>query len=114
MNARLPVLLGLCLALLTPYSFAAEKKDAKKEKHDPARKLGRGLANVLFGAVEVPNQYTKSVAEHGGAAGVTHGVPKGVARWLGRTVVGVVEVVTFPVPSKPAIKPEWPNEDFEP
>jgi putative exosortase-associated protein (TIGR04073 family) len=82
------------------------------------RKLGRGLANVFFGFVEVPNQYTKAVSEHGGAAGITYGAPKGIARWITREFVGVYEVVTFPIPFprgyRPIVRPEWPNEDFEP
>lgn len=82
------------------------------------RKLGRGAANVLFGVVEVPNQYTKANAEHGGSAGFTYGIPKGIARWFGRELVGIYEIVTFPIPAprgyKPIMKPEFPNEDYEP
>ena len=43
---------------------------------------------------------------------------KGFVRWIGREFVGAFEVVTFlvPVPSgyKPIMKPEFPNEDYEP
>ena len=39
-------------------------------------------------------------------------------RWIGRELVGVYEIVTFPLPLprgyKPIMKPEWPNEDYEP
>ena len=82
------------------------------------RKLGRGIANVLFGIVEVPNQITQTTSERGGAAGSTFGVGKGLMRWIGRELVGVYEIVTFPLPLprgyKPIMKPEWPNEDYEP
>ena len=82
------------------------------------RKLGRGLSNVLFGIVELPNQYTKAIDANGGAAGVTYGLPKGVFRWIGREFVGVYEIVTFPIPVprgyKPVMEPEWPGEDYEP
>lgn len=92
--------------------------DQPPSGHNPLRKLGRGAANLLFGVVEVPNQYTKAVAEHGGASGVTYGIPKGIARWFGRELVGVYEIVTFPIPFprgyKPVMKPEFPNEDYEP
>jgi putative exosortase-associated protein (TIGR04073 family) len=98
---------------------------AAKGQYQPAapnqnalRKLGRGLSNVLFGIVEVPNQYTRAVNDNGGGAGLTYGLPRGILCWLGREVVGVYEVVTFPLPLpkgyKPIIKPEWPNEDYEP
>jgi len=82
------------------------------------RKLCRGFANVLFGIVEVPNQVTRTTAAHGGGAGVTYGVGKGLARWIGREVTGVYDVVTFPIPFprgyKPIMKPEFPADDYEP
>ena len=112
-------LLGLLLvsALLLPLGARADTDDVPKG-HNALRKLGRGVANVLFGIVEVPNQITKATSEHGGAAGVTYGVGKGFVRWFARELTGAYEVVTFPVPFprgyKPVMKPEFPNEDYEP
>jgi putative exosortase-associated protein (TIGR04073 family) len=112
-------LLGsLLVALLFAAWTARAAEDDAPVGHNPVRKLGRGFANVLFGVVELPNQYTKANSEHGGAAGLTYGVPKGFVRWIGRELVGVYEIVTFPIPFpkgyKPIMKPEFPNEDFEP
>jgi putative exosortase-associated protein (TIGR04073 family) len=108
------LLLGLVLQVSTA---VAATEDAPRD-HNPLRKLGRGFANIFFGVVEVPNQYTKAVSDHGGAAGVTYGLPKGFVRWICREFVGVYEVVTFAVPVpkgyKPVMKPEFPNEDYEP
>ncbi len=111
----------LCVLLATTFAAAtatfAEKED-QPAGHNALRKLGRGFANLLFGIVELPNQITKATSEHGGAGGVTYGIGKGFARWIGREVTGVYEVVTFPVPFpkgyKPIMMPEFPNEDFEP
>ena len=106
----------LVVALLTP--LARAETDQPPSGHNALRKLGRGVSNVLFGIVEMPNQYTKAVSDHGGAAGITYGVPKGFARWIGRELTGVYEIVTFAVPFprgyKPVMKPEFPNEDYEP
>ena len=106
----------LFVVLLTPLVRA--DTDQPPSGHNALRKLGRGVSNVLFGIVEMPNQYTKAVSEHGGASGITYGVPKGFARWFGRELVGAYEVVTFPIPFprgyKPVMKPEFPNEDYEP
>jgi putative exosortase-associated protein (TIGR04073 family) len=112
-------LLGLLLVsvLLVPFGALADTEDAPKGQN-ALRKLGRGFANILFGIVEVPNQITKTRSEHSDAAGVTYGVGKGIVRWFGRELTGVYEVVTFPVPLphgyKPVMKPEFPNEDYEP
>jgi putative exosortase-associated protein (TIGR04073 family) len=107
------LLLGLVLQVSTA---AAATEDAPRD-HNALRKLGRGIANVLFGVVEVPNQCTKAVSDHGGA-GMAYGLPKGFVRWICREFVGVYEVVTFAVPVpkgyKPVMKPEFPNEDYEP
>ena len=116
MKAKLLTILLLTFTLSA--SFATAGTDDPPTNHNALRKLGRGFANVLFGFIEIPNQYTKAVSEHGGSAGVTYGVPKGFARWIGREFVGVFEIVTFPIPApagyKPIMKPEFPNEDYEP
>ena len=116
MKAKLLGILFLALALAAPLAQAGT--DDPPSGQNAIRKLGRGFANVFFGFIEIPNQYTKAVSEHGGASGLTYGVPKGFARWFGREIVGVVEIVTFAVPVppgyKPIMKPEFPNEAYEP
>lgn len=116
MKAKLLCLLLAATFAATAVSFAATEDQPRG--HNALRKLGRGLANLLFGIVELPNQITKANSEHGGAAAFTYGVGKGFARWIGREVVGAYEVVTFPVPVpkgyQPVMKPEFPNEDYEP
>ena len=88
----------------------------------PVRKLGRGFSNVLFGIFEVLIQPYKVNEVEGGLAALTYGFFKGVFYFLGREVVGVVEIITFPMPlpgaatSKyswgswgygPLLEPEW-------
>src|ERR1051326_3068997 len=91
---------------------SVEGEDAP-QGHNALRKLGRGIANVLFGFVEVPNQITHVTSDKGGAAGVTYGVGKGLVRWVAREFTGAYDVVTFPVPFpkgyRPVMKPEFPN-----
>ena len=116
MKAKLFTLFMVC-ALLLPIRAMADTEDVPRG-NNALRKLCRGVANVLFGIVEVANQVTKTTAEHGGGAGVTYGVSKGFVRWMGREVTGVYDVVTFPVPFpkgyKPIMKPEFPADDYEP
>jgi putative exosortase-associated protein (TIGR04073 family) len=112
-------LLGLLLvfALLLPFRALAETDEAPRGQN-ALRKFGRGIANVLFGIVEVPNQITKVTSEQGGGAGATYGVGKGFVRWMGREFTGVYDIVTFPIPYpkgyKPIMHPEFPVEDYEP
>ena len=113
-----PKALGWALALfLSAALTAGAGTDDPPADQNALRKLGRGLSNVLFGVVEVPNQWTKADAAHGGG-GVPYGLSKGIVRWFGREFVGLYEVVTFPIPAphgyRPIMKPEFPNEDYEP
>jgi putative exosortase-associated protein (TIGR04073 family) len=115
---KVKMLFCLLAALLVTSLSAMADNDQPPTKHNALRKLGRGFSNLLFGIVEVPNQFTKTNAEHGGAGGVTYGIGKGICRWFAREGVGVYEIVTFPVPYphgyKPVMQPEWPNEEYEP
>jgi putative exosortase-associated protein (TIGR04073 family) len=118
MNAKLA---GVAVALVLAGSAVVRAQGAVDDSprgHNALRKLGRGVANVVFGFVELPNQMTKARAEHGGAGALTYGVGKGLLRWVGRELVGAYEIVSFAVPYprgyKPVMKPEFPIEDYEP
>ena len=65
---------------------------------NPIEKLGRGVANVAFGPLELLMKPYDVANEKGNIAGLTYGVFKGVAYTIAREVVGVVDIVTFPVP----------------
>ena len=71
------------------------------------QKLGRGVNNLSepFRLGELQRSYEQG-ALFGGSHGATVGVFKGINRTIGRTVVGAVEVLSFPIPSEPYIKPD--------
>ena len=62
----------------------------------PARKLARGLANTLFGCVELPLAIQRVYRFQGGIPASTLGVVSGMAAATTRTAIGIFEVVTFP------------------
>lgn len=74
----------------------------------PIEKLGRGIANVAFGPLEILMKGYDITQEMGGIAGLTYGPLKGVAYTVAREVVGVVDVVTFPFPLPGC--PDDPND----
>ena len=71
----------------------------------PVEKLGRGIANVAFGPLEILIRGWDVTQELGGIAGITYGPLKGVAYCIAREVVGVIDIVTFPVPL-----PDYPED----
>ncbi len=64
----------------------------------PVEKLGRGIANAAFGALEIPIAWWDVQQDQGGIAGLTYGTFRGIALCIAREVVGVVEIATFPCP----------------
>ena len=76
----------------------------------PFSKLGRGLGNILTGWLEIPAQIGQTTETQGSFAGLTVGPLKGLAFGIGRTVMGVVEAVTFPLPNH-ASGPDVLQED---
>jgi putative exosortase-associated protein (TIGR04073 family) len=64
----------------------------------PLEKLGRGIANIAFGPLEILIRPYDVNQEKGAIAAWTYGVLKGVAYVVARECVGVTDVVTFPMP----------------
>lgn len=80
-----------------------------------ALKATRGVENTTLGFVtEVPKTIYYDSVDHGIPYGATVGALHGVAMGVVRTLVGVYEVATFPVPVPPSYKavlhPEYPHE----
>ena len=61
-------------------------------------KLGRGVANVAFGPLEILIQPYDVNQERGAVPALTYGVLKGAAFVIARECVGVVDIITFPFP----------------
>lgn len=78
---------------------------------DPIQKLARGITNVATGWVEIPKEIGRSVEKSGDFAGLVVGPFKGIAKAIGRTIAGVYDVVTFPIPLprryEPVIEPAY-------
>ena len=99
---------GLIIALVVIMVLAVASTSYAQ---DPAKKLGRGLANILTGWIELPkNIYDVSVEENP-LAGLTIGLAKGIGMTIVRTGAGIYEVVTFPFPIPedygPVLEPEF-------
>ena len=94
-------LLPFCAMLLVPLFLGTSPAYAQ----DPFTKLGRGVANLLTGWVEIPkNVYTTST-EQNAFVGITGGLFKGIGAGVIRTGAGAVEIITFPFPTAPDYGP---------
>ncbi|MFQ5992899.1 MAG: exosortase system-associated protein, TIGR04073 family [Nitrospiraceae bacterium] len=68
-------------------------------------KLGRGVANLTTGWVELPKQIYTTWKAEGWVTGILQGTVDGVGMLFGRTVAGAYEIVTFPIPIPPEYQP---------
>lgn len=82
----------------------------------PVDKLGRGLAGMIAGVLELPGN-TWQETNRRGAIGVPIGLGKGIAMVIARELVGVYEFVTSPLPVpagyRPILEPEYPWDYFD-
>lgn len=88
---------------------------------NPFKKLGRGVTNVAFGALEICKQPILVTREEGELAGITYGVFQGIGYTIARICVGATEIATFYMPLPgcpddaydvgwgygPIMRPEW-------
>jgi putative exosortase-associated protein (TIGR04073 family) len=90
--------LVVCIAALSAGCASAE------------RKLGRGLTNLSepLRMGELQRSFEQTYLWDGPDAAQGRGIIAGMNRTVGRTAVGLFEVLTFPVPSEPYFKPENP------
>ena len=96
----------ICVAIVTILSIATVSF-----AQDPAKKLGRGIANILTGWVEIPKHIYNTSIETNPLVGLTVGTAKGIGMSIVRTGAGVYEVITFPFPLPedymPILEPEF-------
>lgn len=79
----------------------------------PAEKAGIGAINTATAWTDIPKQITEVSEQSNMFIGLTVGFTKGLATGLARTVAGVYQIATGPIPpyDKPLVKPEYKSVD---
>ncbi len=85
-------LCALTAALTAPPVVAQDAAD-----HSATEKLGKGVAGIAFGWLEIPGQMWTRTREHGVASGLTVGLAEGIGQFVTRELVGVYQFVTAPI-----------------
>ncbi len=104
----------LAASFLILFSLSAQAD--KSELSYPAKiggKLGMGLINTVTGIAEIPKSMMVTTAKDGIGLGMSLGFVNGMTNMLGRTLVGMVDVVSFPIPTKPMITPPVIFQSFD-
>ena len=63
------------------------------------KKLGRAVANLIYGATEIPTNWSRTLETEGAHSAATYGIFKGVEKSVVRVGYGLYELVTFPAPT---------------
>jgi putative exosortase-associated protein (TIGR04073 family) len=97
-------------ALIVFFGVSAARADTAVDK------LGRGVAGMTTGVLEIPGNIKEESERNGAGYGATVGVAKGVGMTIARELVGVYEFVTAPIPVphgfRPVLEPEYPWDYF--
>lgn len=117
-GGRNALLGGVLLVLSVAVAWGGEPtpKDSQGANGVPGAwdKAERGLSNVTVGfIIEVPKTVAHESETHGPFFGATVGLIKGMGLGVGRTLVGVYELVTLPAPNgvvgyAPVLEPGTP------
>jgi putative exosortase-associated protein (TIGR04073 family) len=98
-HERMKILLSLALVTFVTATALADIHDPPMNDQGPTRKLGRGLANIAFGATEIPSAMCEMNEREGNAALWSYGAVRGIGRFFARLGYGIYEVTTFPFPT---------------
>lgn len=76
-------------------------------------KAAHGLANISTGWLELPKNIYNTSRETNILYGFIGGTGMGVFRTVGRTGVGVFDLITAPIPTDSLVRPGYVWNDFE-
>lgn len=102
----------LVIGLLTAHSsssLAEHQSYGSKVGH----KALTALANLTTAPLEIPKNIINTTNQSNIVYGVAGGFLKGIINTVGRIGVGVTDLITFPIPTKPIAQPVYIWDDFD-
>ncbi len=105
---------ALLLTFVVVYvlSMAGSALAAESRTWMPLEKLGRGISNIATCPLEIGKNVEAANESDGIFAAYSWGLLKGSADTLVRAVVGIYEVVTFPLPVPADYAPILTNPEY--
>ena len=106
----LKLLLTTLLIVTSSISFADEQQSYGSKIGNKAL---NGFANMTTSALEIPKNIINTTNDSNVAWGFVGGLAKGILNTVGRMMVGLTDLITFPLPTKPFIYPKYVWDDFD-
>ena len=95
------------------FFFSSQAAMATSYPEKIGDKLAHGLANTVTGLGEIPKNIIINTNQKGPAYGIPVGFLVGIVHGIGRTLTGAVDLVTFIIPTKPIIYPDYIWREFD-
>ena len=115
MNKKRPFLLSVVLTAFL--AMSAPISHAEHESVDYGTAVGdkatRGIANLLTAPLELPKNMINTVNDSNIAYGMVGGAAKGILNLVARMFTGLVDLITFPLPTQPIVYPQYVWDDFD-
>jgi putative exosortase-associated protein (TIGR04073 family) len=92
-------LVVLLLLMAGAQLVRADIQDPPANEYGPTRKLGRGIANFLYGPAELFVTVGTVNTQEGNSAACSYGIVRGIGRSAERQFAGLLEIVSWPFPS---------------
>jgi len=117
-RARIPTLLQTAgVAIVATALLTLTPAPSGAQEYTAARKVGRGVAGMTLGVLEIPGNMVAMSRESGPAMGIPLGFAVGLGKFVVRELVGVYEFVSAPFAApagyEPILEPEFPWDYFE-
>ncbi|MGY6274421.1 exosortase system-associated protein, TIGR04073 family [Methylomonas sp. MgM2] len=77
-----------------------------------SEKVSQGFANIVFGFIEIPKNIINISSDQTIFVGMTWGVLRGTVHGVSRSLVGVAELVTSPIPTRDYASPAYVWDRF--
>jgi len=109
-NMLKPLLVVAALLFFSPQASMAANDTYPEQVGD---KLAHGFANTITGIGELPKNIIIESNEKGLLTGIPVGIIVGIVESVGRTLTGALDIITFPIPTKPIIYPDFIWKDWD-
>ena len=114
MKTNSPMLFALLITALlcTAATARAQQPTAESYGDTVGRKVSSGFANLTLSVLEVPKNIIIVSNQTNVLFGLAGGLVLGGVDLLGRTGVGILDLVTAPLPTQPIVFPLYVWDDF--
>ncbi|NOT86032.1 MAG: exosortase system-associated protein, TIGR04073 family [Methylococcaceae bacterium] len=101
------------VAILAANGSIAQAEEHGSYERGVLEKAGNGFANLTTSVLEIPKNIINTTNDSNIVFGVFGGMLKGTVNMMGRMGVGLVDLITAPIPTQAIVHPVLVWDDFD-